>query len=274
MKYFLLLLFLLIFNFSCTDNPFFDDDAAEDRKILTGKVLLNSGETPQDIYVWLEELNISTRTNSQGDFRIELPRTEELNGYNNDLKLYYYVGNYKIQYSNVLIVDGEFEYGKYDLDNDGKIIDPVVLIKLIDITTSILPQTTSVDDNESLEVTVDIINLDTNLLVQNQTDRDGNLSGIIIRNINLPRSTAERYEYDRPYYRASYLNEPTTFEGLLGWGEDFPAPGTYKVSAYVFLKQDEIPQELLDSFGQEADKFTDAYLKIPFTQTTATLTIQ
>lgn len=274
MKYAFLFVSLLFFCSSCTDNPFFDDNSAEDKRILTGKVLLNSGESPENIYVWLEDLNISTRTNAQGDFKIELPRTEELNGYNNDLKLYYYVGNYKIQWSDLLIVDGEFEFGTYDLDNDGKIKDTIVLVKLIDITTTILPETMAVDDNESLEVAIRVINLDTNLLVQNLTDREGGLTGIIIREINSPRTSAMTFEFSSAYYRAFIINEPISYRGLLGWTPNLLPVGSYEVSAYVFLKQEEIPQELLDSFGEEADKFTDAYLKVPFTQTPASLTIE
>ncbi len=167
--FFLLISFLV----SCTNNPLFDDGEARDTHILRGKVLLEPGEPPTNIYVWLEKLNISTTTNAVGEFRIELPRTDDLRGYNNDLRLYYYVGNYKIQYSNVLVVDGVFQFNKYDINSDGMIKETIHLKKLLDITTTIDPDEISEDFADSLVLKVNVTNLDTNLLVIARMTRHG-----------------------------------------------------------------------------------------------------
>ena len=54
---------LLIFIISaCTSNPFFGDDAAKDKHMVRGKVLLEHGDSHEDIYIWLENLNISARS--------------------------------------------------------------------------------------------------------------------------------------------------------------------------------------------------------------------
>ena len=273
MKYSSFLIFLVFINNSCTDNPFYGNDTAKDTHVVSGKVLPESGDSPENIYVWLEQLNISTRTNVQGDFKIELPRTDELSGYNNDLKLYYYVGDYAIQHSNLLVVDGVFEFGKYDINNDGFIKETVYLRKLIDITTSILPMNIFIDDNETLSVELKIINLDTNLRVINLMNREGVLSGFIFREINSPRTSAKKYELSSVNYRGYDLTEPVTWTGVVAWEPNFLPVGTYEVSTYIFLRQEDIPQGLLDSFGTNADQFTDAYLKIPFTHNSDILTI-
>jgi hypothetical protein len=269
-SFFIVLIFIIT---ACTSNPFLDDDAARDKYIVRGKVLLEYGDSPEDIYVWLENLNISTRTNARGEFSLALPRTDDLIGYNNDLKLYYYVGNYAIQHSNLLVVNGVFEFGKYDISNDGFIKETVYLKKLIDITTTIDPEAISEDYSDFVKVEVKIINLDTNLLVISRMTRDGVLSGYIFREINSPATSAKRFDLSSVVYRGYRLYEPVTWTGSFGWEKNFLLPGIYEIYPYVFLRQSDLPQDLLDSFGTNADQFTDAYLKIPFKHNSDLLTI-
>ncbi|MEE9117058.1 MAG: hypothetical protein V3U02_00505 [Calditrichia bacterium] len=269
-SFFIILIFIIS---ACTSNPFFGDDAARDKHIVKGKVLLEYGDSTEDIYIWLENLNISTRTNAQGDFKLELPRTDDLSGYNNDLKLYYYVGNYAIQHSNLLVVDGIFEFGKYDINNDGFIKETVYLKKLIDITTTIRPEAMPRDYNGSVDVEVKIINLDTNLLVINRMTREGVLSGYIFREINSPSTSAKIIDFSSVFYRGYRLYNPVTWTGSFVWEKNFLLSGTYEVYPYIFLRQEDIPQELLESFGTKADQLTDAYLKIPFKHNSDILTI-
>ncbi len=273
MKYSYFLIILVFISNSCTDNPFFGNDTAKDKHVVSGKVLPASDDSPENIYVWLEQLNISTWTNVQGDFKIELPQTDDLSGYNNDLKLYYYVGNYAIQHSNLLVVDGVFEFGKYDINNDGFIKETVYLKKLIDITTTIQPDAISEDYSGFVDVEVKIINLDTNLLVINRMTREGVLSGYIFREINSPSTSAQRIDFSGVVYRGYRLYNPVTWTGSFVWEKNFLPSGTYEVYPYIFLRQEDIPQELLESFGTKADQLTDAYLKIPFKHNSDILTI-
>lgn len=273
MKHFFYFIILIFIISGCTSNPFLSDDAARDKHIVRGKVLLEQGDSPEDIYVWLEDLNISTRTNAHGEFSLALPRTDDLAGYNNDLKLYYYVGNYTIQHSNLLVVNGVFEFGKYDINNDGFIEETIYLKKLIDITTKIDPEAISEDYSDILKVDVNIINLDTNLLVINRMTREGVLSGYIFREINSPATSAKRFDLRSVVYRGYRLYEPVSWTGSFVWEKNFLPSGTYEVYPYVFLRQSDLPQELLDSFGTDADQFTDAYLKIPFKHNSDLLTI-
>ena len=273
MKHFFYFIILIFIISGCTSNPFLSDDAARDKHIVRGKVLLEQGDSPEDIYVWLEDLNISTRTNAHGEFSLALPRTDDLAGYNNDLKLYYYVGNYAIQHSNLLVVNGVFEFGKYDINNDGFIEETIYLKKLIDITTKIDPEAISEDYSDILKVDVNIINLDTNLLVIGRMTREGVLSGYIFREINSPATSAKRFDLSSVVYRGYRLYEPVNWTGSFVWEKNFLPSGTYEVYPYVFLRQSDLPQELLDSFGTDADQFTDAYLKIPFKHNSDLLTI-
>ena len=265
---------VLIFIFpACTSNPFFSDDAARDKHIVRGKVLLEYGDSPEDIYIWLEKLNISTRTNAQGDFSLSLPRSDNLIGYNNDLKLYYYVGNYAIQHSNLLVVNGVFEFGKYDINNDGFIKETIHLKKRIEIVTTISPGVISEGYNGSMSVEVTVTNLDTNIQVINRMTRERVLSGFIFRNKNSSAANAKRYELNGVVSFSHRISDPVTWIGSFTWEKNFIPVGSYEVYPYVYLRQSDVPQDLLDSFGTNADKFTDAYLQIPFKHNSDFLTI-
>jgi hypothetical protein len=276
MKKFILLIILapsvLMFP-ACTYNPFYSEDAAKDYQLVRGKVQLQDGDSPDNVYVWLEQLNLSTRTNSQGEFSLGIPRTDALSGYNNDLRLYYYIGNYEIQYSNVLVVDGSFEYGKYDINSDGRIRDTIYLRKLIDIRTISIPQNINENYSGSMNIEVVVTNLDTNLQVTNQMTRDRTLSGIIFREVNSPYEDATRFVLSGAVYFGHRLFDPVTWQTSFNYPFKLLPPGTYEVYPFIFLRQPEIPADLLESFGANANRFTDAYLKIPYKHRFGRLTI-
>jgi hypothetical protein len=273
-KYFLL--FLLLFT-SCTENPFFDDEnSAQDKYIVRGKISLSDNSSPHDIYVWMKdgEFELSARTNSAGDFSIQLPRTGILSGYNGTIRIYYYAGNYKINYSTVLIVDGKFEYDKYDITKEGFIKETVILYKLLDITTRFTPAVFTVDYSESVNVEVQVTNLDTNLLVKTKMIRTSELSALIFKEVNSSPENAIRLELPGSSLRGYYLSEPVVWPGQFSWQPNFLPKGQYEVYPYIFLEQEnDIPPELLESFGNRANEFSDAYLKIPFKHNSDLITI-
>jgi hypothetical protein len=53
---------------------------------------------------------------------------------------------------------------------------------------------------------------------------------------------------------------------------DLPV-GEYEIFPFVYIHQDGLPAELITSFGDDAERFSTAYLSIPFKQTTARLII-
>lgn len=85
LRYLIIFVFALLLSLiiSCTNNPLFgDNDTAQDKHVISGRILLNDGTQPSDIYIWIEDVNISARTNSFGDFRLQIPRTDEFAGLN------------------------------------------------------------------------------------------------------------------------------------------------------------------------------------------------
>ena len=133
----------LTFNYhlSCTKSPF-EADIAPEPRIIRGTVdLLNT--TPDDnIFVWLEGFDLSTRTDEFGDFSIEIPKelSESTASLNGIFELYFYVANYKINSATITVRNGLFLYGEGDLNNQGSLTHTIQMHKILDILTLVQPQ--------------------------------------------------------------------------------------------------------------------------------------
>ena len=268
-------LILLALGFSCTDNPFFGgQDGALDKHLVRGKVMLSDGKSPENIYVWLDSLNISTRTGANGDFSLNLPKGDSLTGYNSTMQLYYYVANYKITFSTVLVHDGLFEYNKYDINNEGRIKSTVVLSKLLDISTDISPSTLSPSSEPRLlNINVTLRTIDTTVMVFTEMDRELVLGSYIFKESGTAQDQAIRISNQGVSIKGFFIDSSSIWQGQLLWQPGMLTSGIYEVYPYLIIQQEDFPDGLLESFGSNATKFSENYLKIPFRHDTAVLTV-
>ena len=123
--------------FQCTSNPFFNDSIEQlNRLVVKGEIRLNDSQTHDNIFVWLEGLEINDYSDANGKFSLELPTPTE-QAVSGIYKIFYYVGNYEIETSSVGINNGEFIFGAEDINNEGKISNIIMLQKLVNIETTI-----------------------------------------------------------------------------------------------------------------------------------------
>ncbi|MGH7453286.1 MAG: hypothetical protein ACRENG_18195, partial [bacterium] len=81
----------------CTSNPFGNDKISSEKRKVSGTVGLADQANAKDIYVWLAGFNVSTYTNEQGGFEINLPPkpAQSANGAVSGIfSLYFYMANY------------------------------------------------------------------------------------------------------------------------------------------------------------------------------------
>lgn len=268
--------FLAILVFlGCTDNPFFgDDDNTIDRHLVRGRVVLADGKSSEGIYVWLDSLNLATRTGSNGDFSLSIPKTDSLKGYNSAMHLYYYVGNYKIAYSPVLVRDGLFEYGKYEIDNNGYINHTITLDPLITINTEIAPASVlATEESRALVINVTIRTIDSTVMVFTEMDRNLVLGSYIFKPEDTTIEQATRYSNPGVSLKGFYVDSVMSWQGIIVWKPGLFAVGSYDLYPYILIQQPDLPDALLESIGPEAKKFSQDYLKIPFRQDPARFTI-
>ena len=262
-----LLLFPVLFVFmACTDNPFFgDDDNTIDRHLVRGRVVLSDGESPGGIYIWLDSLNLATRTGPSGDFSLSIPKTDSLKGYNSAMRLYYYVGNYKIAYSAVLVRDGLFEYGKYDINNDGYIKSTVTLEPLLKISTEIAPGSVlTTDGSRQLVINVTLRTIDSTVMVFTEMDRQLVLGSYIFKPEGMPIEQSIRFSNTGVSLKGFYVDSVMSWQGVIIWQPGLFDADVYDLYPYILIQQAELPEALLESIGSDATKFSQNYLKIPF----------
>lgn len=278
-KFYLTLLvhhFSIIFIFlnGCTENPFFKEDTITGNQTIRGKVELSDQASPESVFVWLEGFTLSTWTDQNGAFQITLPPPTKQTGggLSGVFKLYFYVANYQIDTAKVLIRNGAIIYAQADVDEKGELKQTQYLSNLLDIRLGVSPPFIAANDSDSIFVTIEL-----------QAERDS--VAVIMPNMN----------HDVPKGRKDLLS--VCFLKKIDSKEDFvkiidgggniqrsykvgtvalnwiliirytpgmlPA-GEYQIVPYLLIQQQEVPSGLINSLGEDVEKFDLNYLNMPY----------
>lgn len=286
-KHTTLILFLTLVSlvsFMCTSNPLFEDRNSSSKQTVKGKIRLSDGASPDSVFVWLEGLNLSTHTDDEGNFTLQLPtpQTQPGGGLTGDFRIFYYIGNYEIITSSVVIRNGSFEYGAGDIDTDGNINGTTILQKLADIHTVIqpfeIPEYDSSRVGITIFVTVTVVPTMNSVEVKMPIGPGGLLTAMIFKEINGSIS-------DAVFYGNAQLSEPIHVTVTRNWQTGIKArninstpyytlePGEYEVIPYIRIIQENLPEGLLECIGENADTFDQDYLKIPVRLNLGRLTV-
>jgi len=144
-------LIFLSWLFHCTELPFGDNKISAGHQQISGRVELNDGASPEHVYVWLSGLDIATWTDEAGKFTVKLP-PKSIQPVSGTFRLYYYLANYLLAWSEVVIREGEFLYSQGDINNKGELYIPKVMQRFLRISTSVSPA--SVSENYAYTINV------------------------------------------------------------------------------------------------------------------------
>jgi len=281
---FILTVFVFL-QLSCTDNPFFSDkDFSSDKLVIKGKVELSHSSDYSGVYVWLEGLNVSTYTNSDGQFNLKLSSPVSLPGgaaaWNGVFKLYYYVANYRYEFSSVLIRNGKVEYGNYDVNNSSNINKTIQLTEILGIRTTISPSSTTHGYLKGQTINLYFDTHGYSVSVDTFEPQNPYSACVIFRKIGDPNTKAIFVLANINEYKRLELFGSINWETRLGGGDGWdiqPIPvesGDYEVIPYIIIHQDDLPEELLLSISEYYDTFTSEYLKLPFKWQVDTLIVE
>jgi len=262
----LVILFISISIHTCTDNPFFgDEDTAKDKHFVSGIVRLNDGASPANAYVWVQDLGISSRCNSQGDFSLQIPRTPEYEGLNGSYTAYFYVGNYTYQTADVLVRNGQFEYGQQNITSEGQFDRTFLLSKLLDIKSSIRPDTISASINYGFTLILEMVNIDSFVSIITQVDRDQIMRGYFIR--SLTSDTPAQLLFPFGTKAGGYkIDSMTTWETSGRFDPGLVSQDSYEIIPYIRVIQPGLPEELLLSLGEDVNNYALDYLNVPYSR--------
>lgn len=255
--------------FSCTENNLFDNEInVTENLIVRGTVLLSDPTGPDSVYVWMEGVNLSTYTDAQGDFLLELPspKNQPGGGLNGIYRIFFFLGNYRIESASTLIINGEFQYGKGDLDIKGNVTRKVVLHKLLDIRTVVSPSEIENTYKDSIVTRIQLVNVTDTVRVRTFKRITGYTSCLIIKPVRGTDEQAVLLRGDPTFWWEEIITEPTEWIMIYKFISGFFEPGEYEFFPFLEVVQDGVPPGLLESLGNDVYAFGHEYLKVPFKQ--------
>lgn len=265
----------------CTNSPFGNDIETEART-LAGEVQLNDPHDKKSgVYVWLEGLNISTRTDAAGRFELELPKTLETQKVSGVYRVYFYIANYALHSVEAVVQNGRFLYGQADVYTNGELKKPIRLFKILNVKLLVDPPSVpqnyraGIDAQVTFQATLDTVTV----IIPKSVG--GLLGGLFFENaetgeihIDIPDVGARTRETIRVGTEPTSRRQIFQLNGA-NFRELFLTPGNYRVIPYFFIQQEDLPDELLRSLGQDPQNLEPipAYLKIPLRANDAILQV-
>ncbi len=270
------LLVSLFFVYACTQNPVGDDEISSRNRTIKGEVRLSNNLHSENVYVWLDGFNLGTRTDEQGKFRLALPPTsaqDNFAGVTGAFNLYFFVANFNLQSTQVFIQNGLFVYSEGEINSSGELNQPKFLIQNLQIQTKVQPSSVS---NSEIVVVEGKSNFILRVDVTLQTVKDS----IVVFYPALVKDT-----FGPLLYRNVDSNEVTILGSTVATFVDsdldtvdmvpgkrtmvvplFPddlLPGEYEIIPYLLIKNEEIPERLIGSLGEDVEELGPDYLSIP-----------
>jgi len=269
---FIFLIFIVYLLSSCTSNPFFSDEKITTVK-LKGQIELDDKTKPDGVYVWLAIYDIGTFTDSDGKFSITLPSPETHglgNDFSGDVSIYFYLANYRLDSSSIVIANGKLLEDQGNIDDNGNFIEKISLSKFVDIEAFVEPEVVDFNKTNTFRVTIKLMALHETIKVKSLreiiTPGGGFLrTGLIIESVE---DSGENIIFiDLP---VSFLWGDVLFadqEQLLtiyvSNNQNIFSEGQYRVIPYLLPVQKGVPDGLITSLSPHVEEFCKDYLKLP-----------
>ena len=290
-KYFTLFIFILYSG--CTSNPFWEDNRTKKIKIQ-GYVNKESIVSDVAVFVFIEDLNVSTYTDTLGSFSLELPNLEMENGiFSGAVKVHYYIHNYKAVYSTLYITNGRLTREQIDFDENGILVEPITLDKLASFELSI-DNIWKRSNGDTLKFSLAItskhhpfsyysyvnIRLDPRRFVS---------SGILLKSMQSGSVYYDKNDTDLLQKIDILPNEtnilefevepngffPFIIDNYISLEQQLVQSGLHEILPYIYIIQEDVPDELFNHIGiQNVSIIGASFLKMPIDLVRGSLLIQ
>ena len=293
-----IIIYLIFIFLSCTHNPFYSGKKIKP-STLSGNIIFSDNSISENVVVWLEQLDISCKTDKDGNFELPLPPPEMQGmnlGISGTLKLYFFYSNYEMIIREIQFSQGTIAIDQDHIYNDGIFKTPITLKKLISIKTTITPNSLSVSDKKHIKVKVHITSLfDKTLRIESlrQTHSVGVKPihcGLVFEPVEENYDSIFVYDYPRSwiYFDSLAADNGITFEYKLipeqyidldsTLRSPSNIPGTYNVFPFLRIRQpgkmwNDIPISILNAIGKHHNVFGRDYHLLPMIREDALFTI-
>lgn len=263
-------LLLITILFACTENPFFDDKIKSRDTIIRGKVVLSDHSTPDEVYVWMEGFDFGTWTDDGGNFEIVLPPPDRQAGagVTGTYKIYYYLANFKLDSSLIVIKNGEVQRLHGDLDENAELKQSKYLVKVLNIKTEIDPAIVTSDYSGPIDMTLSLDPLIDSVFVKFPNKSQGPLAIVFLQKISPEEDYFEILDVNGFALTADIISDSLTNVPKI-WRAGFHLnanrlpKGKYKIIPYFLIEQGPVPFNLLNDFGQNITIPARDFINVP-----------
>lgn len=268
-----LLSVLLAFFLNCSENPIFKDEKVSNNSI-SGRVELDDASKPDCVFVWSRALDLGTRTDETGFFKLQIPPPylQPGKGLDGLYALYFYVANYSLDSLEIVMSNGNVQISNEEVNNKGELIKHVKLNKLVEITTSIEPLIITPDFQDTILTTLtfkaykeDVL-IFCDLSIKELKWDPVFWAGFLVDSKNNFVKFVKREERG---LRTTIFNVgiyPTALDNqklMLICDPGMLPSGEYKIVPDVDIKQNNLPKGLIKSLGENVLSYSSSFLRIP-----------
>ena len=268
----------------CTSNPFWNDNVTSKLNI-SGKVIAKNKIADTPVYVWVENIDISTVADTAGNFSIDISNLASQDGsFSGSVRVFYYIHNYKIEYSTLYITDSRLSNAQTDFDQNGNLLEVVYLDRLASFDMSFSGDIT---DNVWDSSNGDTLNVDFRINIQDHpVSIYSNVKVLVEPHDYVPSGVLfysslnnelyynqdnidflQRYDFDQNSF--SVWEYSCTLQGLE------ITPGEYFVRPYFMIYQEDVPDALIQSLGiVNIEDITMNYINMPLDMVSKSIFIQ
>lgn len=254
----------------CTSNPVGDSETSAPNREIRGRVSLSNNDDPQNVYIWFDALNMAQTPDLFGNFQFTLPPSESQTssgGLDGNFTVNFFIANFNFVSKNVVIKNGSILYGSGDIDANGKFFPDIFLNEQLRIRTEPEPDSVT-SEKDSLSFSVEV-NLHT---FKDTVDvffprMVGELSApLLMRNTQTEEISiipaAITSEDTTDFKRITTRLVTRKMEVKLATSDI--STGVYEVIPYLLVINEEVPGELIQSLGANAEELSPNYVKLPF----------
>ncbi len=253
----------------CTKAPFGEDDISLGSRQIHGRVELSRSLNPQGVFVWLDGIDVGTRTDKNGQFTVMLPSVENQSargGTSGVFNLYFYLANFELITTPVVLRNGVFVYPQGEINKDGEFGKPKFLPELLHINIAVTPSVMaapSLADTVLVEAKLSAVSDSVTVFFPKSVP--GRLGALFFRNIAsgeilvfplFPGLTLDQAEI---IGKATYTTIAVFYPARMRL-----SPGKYEIIPYLLVKHDPVPPALIASLGEKVEALGPNYLMIPF----------
>jgi len=253
----------------CTKAPFGEDDISAGSRQIRGRVELSRNLNPQGVFVWLDGVDVGTRTDKNGQFTITLPSVENQSargGTSGVFNLYFYLANFTLTTTPVVLRNGVFVYPQGEINKDGELIRPKLIPELLHINIVVTPPimtAPNIADTVLVEVKLSAVSDSVTVVFPKSIpDRFG---ALFFRNISsgailvFPLFPGLTLDQTAIIGKATYTTIAVFYPARMRL-----PPGKYEIIPYLLVKHAPIPPALIASLGDKVEALGPNYLMIPF----------